>query len=429
MPVRPFPQSPAFKQVVSGLLRMHQYTVEGQDDSEEADALRQSMDEPWARLTAVERDRITGLSEDLYAITDPPDPSVPLPMNPQAQGKLNEAYEAREHGNWDRALQLLRRWGKYVPAPLLAYVRARIWDSAGVDQVAVLFFEQASRLDPGNENFRTMHLHALRWTDIERAKTIAEEVLHKSDTHSPALVIQAADVLFGASGQVVEHDAAPNYRRLIGILTPLLARTIAEDDGDRSWHVGNILFLLAACHRWLGDTPKAYEYYSRALALDPQNEGLLISRGVLGYGQYTTSISDFQQAIRLGSQSIWPYYFLAHDLLQHDRMDECRVMCVRALEKSGPPRVRSELHEFLGIAVASLDYPTLLVQRELEEAIRIDPSNERARHNLQAYLSSVEDPRSAVSWDRPSASQARGSGQPQRRTESVINKHECVALA
>ena len=82
-------------------------------------------------------------------------------MNPQAQGKLGEAYEARERGEWDRALELLRRWGKYVPAPLLSYLRATIWEAAGERPVAAIFFEHACRLDPQNENFQAMFLNVL----------------------------------------------------------------------------------------------------------------------------------------------------------------------------------------------------------------------------------------------------------------------------
>src|SRR5262245_2491786 len=112
MTPQPLSQSPAYQEVVRGLLRMHQYTVDGQDESDEADALRELMDRPWQKLSAAERERITGLSKDLYAVSGPT-PAAPEQMNPQAQGKLGEAYEARERGEWDRALELLRRWGKF----------------------------------------------------------------------------------------------------------------------------------------------------------------------------------------------------------------------------------------------------------------------------------------------------------------------------
>src|SRR5262249_13774885 len=162
-------------------------------------------------------------------------------------------YEARERGEWDRALELLRRWGKFVPPPLLSYLRARIWEDAGDKPVAVVFFEHACRLDPANENFQAMYLNTLKWTDYARAWTFAEPILTESQKHVPNLIIQAAEVLYGSAAPLSEHDAAPIYRRLVGILTPLLSRTRDEDGLEHPTQFSMILLLLATCHRWLGE--------------------------------------------------------------------------------------------------------------------------------------------------------------------------------
>ncbi len=65
MPI-PLSQSPSYQEVIRGLLRMHQYTLDGQDESEEADLLRGSMGVPWERMSPLERGRVAGLSKDLY---------------------------------------------------------------------------------------------------------------------------------------------------------------------------------------------------------------------------------------------------------------------------------------------------------------------------------------------------------------------------
>jgi uncharacterized protein HemY len=74
-------------------------------------------------------------------------------MDPQAQQRLVEAIEARQAGEWDKALELLRRWGKHVDPALLAYLRGSIWQGAGDYATAALFFEEAARLAPDNENY------------------------------------------------------------------------------------------------------------------------------------------------------------------------------------------------------------------------------------------------------------------------------------
>jgi tetratricopeptide (TPR) repeat protein len=429
MPQQPLSQSPAYQEVVRGLLRMHQYTIEGQDESEEADALREAMGEPWERLSAIERERVAGLSKDLYTVSDPPPSQPPQPMNPQAQGKLDEAYESRERGEWDRALELWRRWGKYVPAPLLSYLRAMIWEAAGDRPVAVVFFEHACRLDPQNENFQAMFLNVLKWTNNEQARTRAEAILQESEKHVPNLVIQAADVLYGLTTVISDHEAAPIYRRLVGILTPLLSRTKDEEGLEHPTQVSMILLLLATCHRGLGETREAYGYYSRALVLEPRNDALLIARGILVYGTSPTAIADFEQAIKLNSQIVWPYFYMAHYLLSNNRLEDCRAMCERALGKLAPPRVQSELCEFLAIALTGLGYPPPVVQRAFENAIRVDPSNQRARQNLERFLNALaaRTPR-PIDWERPSDSYIRSSGQQQIRMAPAIYEQRKFAL-
>src|SRR5689334_8260984 len=97
---QPFAMSPHYLAVLQGLRALHRLTIEDRDDSPEADAVRDATDAPWEALSEVERKRLGGLSEDLYAISDPP-AAVPEVMNPQAQARLNDAYLARERGDWD----------------------------------------------------------------------------------------------------------------------------------------------------------------------------------------------------------------------------------------------------------------------------------------------------------------------------------------
>src|SRR5262249_7463892 len=116
------------------------------------------MGTPWEGLTKAERERVTGLAADLYKVSDPA-PVIGLePMTEEGQGKRAEIYEAQSRGEWDLALNMLRQWGRFVPAPLLAYVRARIWQEAGELPVAAVFFEHALRLDPRNDNYEAMLL-------------------------------------------------------------------------------------------------------------------------------------------------------------------------------------------------------------------------------------------------------------------------------
>src|SRR5260221_8728536 len=111
MPPRPLTMTPSYLVVVRGVRELHQLSVAGKDDSPEADAIRDATDGPWEALSEVERNRVRNLSEDLYSLVEPP--PAAQPMNPKSQAKLNETFEATQRGEWDRALELLRRWAAF----------------------------------------------------------------------------------------------------------------------------------------------------------------------------------------------------------------------------------------------------------------------------------------------------------------------------
>src|SRR5947209_7590910 len=157
MSPRPLTMSANYSVTVRGLRELHRLTVAGHQDSPEADAVRDVTDAPWEALTEVEKRRISGLSEDLYSITDPT-PVAQRETNPQVQARLVEVNEARQRGEWDRAFELLRRWAAYIEPPVLSYLRGTTWLAAGDPETAALFLEHASRLQPGNGNYLSLFL-------------------------------------------------------------------------------------------------------------------------------------------------------------------------------------------------------------------------------------------------------------------------------
>ena len=155
--------NPSFLAMVRGTRELHQLMAAGKDESPEADAIRDATDGPWGALSEEERNRVRNLSEDLYSLVEPP-PSA-QPMSPQSQAKLSEAFEAKQCGEWDRALDLLRRCRAHIDPAIVSYLRGSIWLEAGDPSTAALFFEHACKLRPDNENYLAMFLHALNRAD------------------------------------------------------------------------------------------------------------------------------------------------------------------------------------------------------------------------------------------------------------------------
>ncbi len=135
--------NPVYREAIRGLLRLHELFEAGQDESPEADVIRDRLERPWHALSDVEKERITGLSEDLYSLVDPP--CARLPMTPGAEQGLLDAIAARQAGDSDNALATLRRWAKYLDPLKLSYERGRAWEEIGEGEIATLFYESVTK--------------------------------------------------------------------------------------------------------------------------------------------------------------------------------------------------------------------------------------------------------------------------------------------
>jgi tetratricopeptide (TPR) repeat protein len=413
MAPKPLTMNPSYLALVRSNRELHQLLAAGKDDSPEADAIRDATDGPWEALSEVERNRVRHLSEDLYSLVEPP--PAAQPMNPEAQAKLNEAFEARQRGEWDRALDLLRRWAAFLSPDVVSFFRGRIWLDAGDTETAVLFLEHASRLQPENGDYLAIFLYALEKVNPSSAQARARQILQDPDKTSPIAVVRAADILFHASRSLPEAEATQQFRQLISVLDRALSRIEAgAEAGVDRWHYGIAILLLGFCHELLGNTQAAVDSLTRGLQADPYNPGLLGARGILLYGASPRAVSDLELAISNGSTEILPFYFLAHHYLLTGRFEECRRLCERALGMNGSPAVMSEVSEWMGITQAELGFPAEMVRASFENAIRFDLSNERAKKNLAAF-EAANRPTTAKNWETRSAGAVRTSGLAERR--------------
>jgi tetratricopeptide (TPR) repeat protein len=376
--------NPNYLAVVRGVRELHQLSVAGKEDSSDADAIRDVTDHPWEALSEVERNRVRNLSEDLYALVEPP--PAARPMNPQAQAKLTEIVEARQRGEWDRALDLVRRWRACIDPAFVSYLRGTIWLEAGDPGTAALFYEHAVKLQPDNDNYQAMLLDALNLVDPIAAGIRAEEILESPHNFACGAIARAADITFMSARTKSEIEANRVFKRLEPILGNALAQMKQDDlnEVDRSSYV-TILALLGFGNEFLGKSQAAQSFYSQGLQVEPDNDALLVARGRLLYGTSARAITDLEMAIKFGSPLIWPYVFLAHHCLLKGNFAECHRLCERTLVMNGSAAVKSEVSEWMAIAQAELGFPADMIQASFDNAIRFDPSNERARRNLGAF--------------------------------------------
>jgi tetratricopeptide (TPR) repeat protein len=410
--------SPSFQLVAKGLVALHRLIKDGKDESAEAESTRDALDAPLKALRRPENERARWLSEDLYSISEPPATVTLKEMNPQAQQQLNEAYEARQNREWDRALSLLRRWQEYISPALVSYLRGAIWLEAGNPDVAAEFYRHASESDPTNANYRAIYFHALSESDPKAASVLAGEVLTDPEKHAPVVVARAADIRLNETRNTPDTTSERVHRELIPVLERNMARLEADESASsRLSAYAMTVGLLGFCHEFLGNAQAAVQYYTRGLRVNPENDGLLVARGILQYGVSPQAVTDLEQAARLGSPVVWPYLFLAHHYLITGRFEQCRVMSETGLRMRGSNTAMSQLEEWRAIAQAELGFPANLVRATFETAVRLDPSNETAQRNQVAFEELLKAPHTIprTKWEQRTVSAVRQFGLAERR--------------
>jgi tetratricopeptide (TPR) repeat protein len=406
--------SSSYLAVVRGLRELHQLRSVGREDSPEADLVRDASDTAWEGLTEVERKRLSGLSEDLYSVSDPEQATV-REMNPQAQSRLVDTVQAQQHGEWDRALEILRRWSAYLDPSLLSYLRGSIWLEAGDPATAFLFLQHASDLQPDNGNYLTLSLTTLSRFAPSEARARADVILDDPDKFAPVVIAHAAEIALEPALGLPEAEASHLSRRLIPILESTLNKVTESNEGVLDASTQSMTCaLLGFCHEYLGQNQAALGYYSKGLVVAPSNDALLVARGILLYGESPRAVADFELAIKYGSPMVWAYFFLAHHNLVSGLFEQCRSLCQRALELDGPDAMKSELAEWLAISQSELGFPVEIVKESFEASIRFDPTNERARRNLAVFESAAK-PIPARVYETRSKSAIKSSGLSRRR--------------
>ena len=183
MVIFPFIQSDAFKRYVQFILDMYRLSDHGKFESEEASALRASVEGVWDDLTKEERKRLQGLSLDLNGMREK-ERKVEGPIE-RGRDKLNAAAQLRDRGQYDEALEMLRQSENQIYLPFLSFLRGRIWMEINCLDVATEFLRDAWALDKNNQNLQSMYLQVLRQNNLPEARGSRQD--HRYSRENPRL--------------------------------------------------------------------------------------------------------------------------------------------------------------------------------------------------------------------------------------------------
>src|SRR5688572_7176089 len=99
--------SEAFKTYARLLRQLHAFIRDGAGDSDEADAVRDRMDRPWAMMPPPEQELTRFLSADLYDLAAVPRQHE-APRTPAQSAALTAIANASRNGNYDFVLRNIR---------------------------------------------------------------------------------------------------------------------------------------------------------------------------------------------------------------------------------------------------------------------------------------------------------------------------------
>ena len=266
---------------------LHELIRSGKADSHEADLFREQLDTFWLRLNPQEKTLARALSSDLHTVGR----SVSSGGYDAAITAKVEQEFARE--KWTEAIDLLRTNDSVVAPAVGAYLRGLYWAHSAFFDMAILFFQEARRLDPLSPLYEMIELTA--YVQAGRAAEVASRAQRiASQSDDWVLVLAAAQILFVWADETPPQDSTPIHRQAIEAVRRGLAlagnSAFAADPLDTQWKFHRVnanLNLSLSCEQ-LGDTSAALQACEDALQIDPNNSVALMLYGWLKYPGYPT---------------------------------------------------------------------------------------------------------------------------------------------
>jgi tetratricopeptide (TPR) repeat protein len=301
-----FADNPAYVKYETLLKQLHALIAAGNGQGPEADAVREAMDEPVARLNRAEILRLKGLSADLYMLqgrevlaTD----SGPTLELHELQSELNHF---RTWNSWDAVLDLLRRRAPTIPDVAVAATRARAYAALGHADTALLFLDFAFKAAPDDPDYKALRLMLLLDAGRNDEATRTAESILASNSTSPNLVFAAADVLFASAAQSQGRDADAEYARVLDVLNRLVGGRGATGRLLPSFLVLAHL-LRAGCLSHFRKIDEGIRACDEALAVAPNDSVVLQVRSLLQTGSIDGTLQTaMSTALNRYKASMWP---------------------------------------------------------------------------------------------------------------------------
>jgi hypothetical protein len=348
----------------------------------------EELNDLWTEIDEQQKERLWGLSSDLNSLRDREawiESDWPSMTEEELGLARNEAFARKQ---WDRFLGHLRRPSRFLPQHAVDYLRGRAWMEMGHPEVALLFFDNAARLEPGNTNYRVLALECLKamqdWPEVlKRCQA------YMQDSAAPArLLFRAADALHA---HAVQCDQEHDYLEALRTVNEGFAR-LGPSERELAPVLAGAYATKSLCLEHLGRAEESLRVLDEAVRRFPENTTLLIARGLLKQELgLPDAVADFQQALDRGTSIVWPYAELTRHALLSGRDHEAVELCRRGLAFAQSDTAKAMLFEMRAIALHRLNETSDAIRAAFRSASELDPLSERIRVNTERFENLTTD--------------------------------------
>jgi len=372
-------------------LDAHAFRAWDADATEVREREDEELNEVWAEIDECHKQRLWGLAADLNTLRDR-ETWVESDWPPMTKEELGRAQtEAFQRKRWDAFLEYLRRPPRFLPRHMVDYLRGRAWLEMGHPEVAVLFFDNAARLEPANTSYSVLALECLK--AMENWPAVLQRCeAYLADAATPArLLFRAADALHVYGHHAGEQDYY--HRALCAVEKGFAGLKQAGQPESLASILAGAYATKSLCLEQLGRNDESLRVFDEAVQRFPENTTLLAARGLLKQklGR-ADAVDDFREAVDRGTSVVWAFIGLAQNALQERRNDDAVVLCRRGLALAQRDAVAAMLFELLAIALLRVNDSANAVRAAFQNAAELDPLREDIRINLERFEDFAADP-------------------------------------
>jgi tetratricopeptide (TPR) repeat protein len=303
---------------------------------------------------------------------------------------------------YQSVLDLLQEHPYILPQGRMAFVRAVSCEDLKDYRAAAVFFADALRSTPQDPQLiltaAAYPLALVHEGRLSEAWTYLEHQL-RLIPHAVTFVNACLVRYHQASGAATEEERRRLSEEQVRYFEEAWSRyqTLPpeQQNDQNSQHFMALGFEAAAFGLLrLGRRECARAVCNTAVEFSPSSPGPRTVRGLVTYPE-PTAIDDFREAIRLGEESYYPSYFLAHAALVRGQFVEAEAWCQRALQQRPPRETEVQLFEWMALCRAQAGAPREQVRELFGKAQQLDPEDPRIRHNRDVFEVSIANGASA----------------------------------